>query len=131
MKRSRLKPGKPLLTRSVLRRTELKAKPKPEARELTATRKVVAKRSGGRCEIRAAPGCTGVGTSVHHRLRRSQGRDDRPVNLLHACVYCDSLIHANPELAYRRGWMVRSFERPEDVPVLIGLPGVEFSDGSR
>lgn len=118
MKRSPLKRSKPLKAGGALKRSAIAKGATAEAKDLTQSRKVVNLRSGGVCELRLS-GCARVASSVHHRKRRSQGNDHRAVNLLHLCVYCDHAVHASPARAYANGWMVRSFELPENIPVVL------------
>jgi hypothetical protein len=69
----------------------------------------VANRSGGLCELGLDDICRVKADCFHHRLRRSHGGPDTPDNLLHLCnAGCHAFVHANPELAYMRGWLLRS-----------------------
>lgn len=78
-----------------------------------ASRKVVKRRSKGRCEI-FHDGCAGEATSMHHRkLRRF--KDHRPCNLIHVCWVMHQYIHHHTEVSYRNGWLVRQDEDPEMV----------------
>jgi hypothetical protein len=43
-----------------------------------------------------------------HRLRRSQGGEWVPANILCLCARCHSWCHAHPRYAERGGWFVRS-----------------------
>lgn len=56
--------------------------------------------------------------SIHHRLRRSHGVDNRPSNLIVACgdgcSRCHGDIHAGPAKAREAGWMLRSTDVPEE-----------------
>ena len=107
--------------RSPIKRTAFRAKRKGEPKALTEARKAVQERSGGRCEVMAAPGCDGIGVHLHHRILRRHG-DHSPDALLFVCVHCHGLIHANPELSYWRGWLILSSGAdPAVVPVLRGL----------
>lgn len=98
-----------------LDRTEVTPRPKAprpaKATDWSTLRAIVAARSGGSCEIEH-PGCTGRWTERHHRLRRSQGGPDHPSNLLGLCLRGHSFVHANPSLAYARGWLLHSWEDP-------------------
>ena len=73
------------------------------AEELDAITPALVARSRGICEI-----CHYAPAAVrHHRLRRSQGGGNELANLLHLCCSCHDRLHANPVLAYDRGWMLR------------------------
>ena len=54
--------------------------------------------------------CGKPATQKHHRMRRSQGGTDDPVNLADVCVECHNWIHANPYEAYANGLLVPSWE---------------------
>ena len=73
------------------------------AEELDAITPALVARSRGICEI------CGHAPAVHrhHRLRRSQGGRNILEHLLHLCDFCHRMVHANPVLAYDRGWMLR------------------------
>lgn len=84
-----------------------------------ASRAEVAARSGGRCEARVVTSCRGDGSDahhMHHRLLRRHG-DHRPINLLHVCHACHTAIHADPDWAYDHGYLVRSWQRPDDIEI--------------
>lgn len=87
----------------------MKARPLP-----ASVRRQIRDRSGGLCELQ----CGRTATEVHHRKLRSQGGRHELSNLLHLCSKDHREAHDNPELAYALGWLVHSWERPEDVPVL-------------
>ena len=70
-----------------------------------ATRAAVIARSRGWCEI-VHPGCTGVGTELHHRLMRSQGGGHGEENLLWLCSTGHRYVHDHPTYAYERGWLL-------------------------
>lgn len=55
----------------------------------------------------------------HHRKLRPHGVDNRPVNILNIPLGLHDWIHKNPEEAHELGWIVKSFEEPEDVSVTI------------
>jgi hypothetical protein len=62
----------------------------------------------------------------HHRLLRSQGGQDDVTNLLALHHGCHQIIHANPNVSYRNGWMVRSTNNPKDTPVFIAGVGLSL-----
>ena len=53
---------------------------------------------------------------LHHRKIRSQGGEHTKANLVWIHDYCHRYIHENPTLAYRLGWLVRSYLDPRNVP---------------
>lgn len=88
-----------------------------------ATKRLVADRADGLCEI-AVPGvCVGVGSEFHHRRPRSSGgsRDERlgrVTNCLLLCVACHRFVESRRSRAYDAGWLVRGWDDPADCPVL-------------
>jgi hypothetical protein len=91
-------------------------------------REAVKLRSGGVCEAGIRGVCLGHGHTVHHRKNRSQGGTWAPSNLLHLCGDgtrgCHGWITEHPATSYIRGWSVRGFRDPNEVPVLYrdGMP---------
>lgn len=73
-----------------------------------AVRAEVMLRSGGWCEIThdELP-YNHRGDHLHHRLMRSQGGDHTEENLILVCHQIHHYIHANPAVAYERGWLLR------------------------
>ncbi len=71
--------------------------------ELADARPVLLERSRGKCEARFSDLCTGYGVVPHHVVRRSQGGDNSPENLLLVCWFCHALIHDNPTDAREKG----------------------------
>ena len=80
--------------------------------------KLVKERAGGYCEV-----CGGVreeSMALHHRKLKSRGGKDTVANLIwihHGChnLKTDS-IHLNPEKSEQKGWMVSSWQEPEETP---------------
>lgn len=68
----------------------------------------------------------GVLWSVHHRLLRGQGLDNRPSNLALMCgsgtTLCHGNVHGGPAAARRGGWMLRS----TDIPELVAMAHSQF-----
>lgn len=69
-------------------------------------------RSRGRCEIAAAPGCTGQAEQIHHRQGRGAGGTSDPdvhhvTALLDVCAPCHVHIESHRREAYGNGWAVR------------------------
>lgn len=59
----------------------------------------------------------GVFWSIHHRLRRGQGVDNRTSNLILVCggsasSGCHGNIHGGPNAARRAGWLIRRTDMP-------------------
>lgn len=77
-------------------------------------KELVKERSGGHCEGRTVV-CQGRASTVHHRKLRKQGGTHHPWNLLHLCHPCHQMVHAEPEYAYSRGLMVRSWQDPRAI----------------
>lgn len=81
-----------------------------------AARKAALERDAGACRR-----CLRPATEVHHRApRKMGGTKDEGIafglaNLLSACRECHSWIHAHPEISYKEGWLVHSWQNPEDV----------------
>ena len=88
------------------RRTPLRAKRKtPESKiEYAELRVEIMDRSMGRCD-RKAPCCWGMGSDVHHVVRRSQGGSDDPANLKWLCRPCHQWIHDHVAESKREGWL--------------------------
>lgn len=66
----------------------------------------------------------GMFWSIHHRVRRSQGLDNRLCNLIAVCGNgtqgCHGDIHANVTDAVACGWLVRGTAQPGAVAILVG-----------
>ena len=79
-------------------------------------------RSRGYCELCGFP-MTKEQSAVHHRKLRSQGGEDSMVNCMavhHSCHNgkTDS-IHLQVADALTNGWLVASWERPDNKPLLL------------
>ena len=70
-------------------------------------------RSGGRCEARIPGVCQGRATNLHHRRLRSQGGLNTASNILALCgtgsTGCHGHIHARPEWARERGFLLSAY----------------------
>ena len=53
----------------------------------------------------------------HHRKLRSQGGDDSEQNIMLVSPEQHRWIHDNPAASYARGWLVKSWQDPAEVPV--------------
>lgn len=72
-------------------------------------RALVARRSGGLCELGLEGICRVKADCFHHRLMRAHDGPDTVENLMHLCnAGCHAYVHANPEESYLRGWLIRS-----------------------
>jgi hypothetical protein len=146
MRRSPLKPGKPIargtgLARTVpLRQVSAKrplqlAQRHPTTVRLVESRAVyraacavVDARAGGRCEL-----CAAIGPlQHHHRKARQAGGSSRdpsihsPANLLGVCLWCHEMAEEHPD-RWAVGWKVHRTHDPAAVPVLLTVGGWEFS----
>lgn len=96
----------------------------------TRTREVLAKRSGGKCEVCGG----GKATEVHHRRPRGMGGSRKaatnlPSNLLHLCAGCHrGLIEIHREVALNAGWLVRQADDPAGVAVHLRYGTVYLGD---
>lgn len=81
--------------------------------EFKRQRRLVRRRSGGRCEA-GTEACTLVAAHVHHRKLRSRGGGNEFDNLLDVCHPCHTWIHANVAAATDAGWMLHSWEGPPE-----------------
>ena len=89
--------------------------------------KIVLERADGYCEV--CGGTAQESMALHHRKLKSRGGKDSPANLIwihHGChnLKTDS-IHLNPEKAEQKGYMVPSWQEPNEVP--INLPDGKFA----
>lgn len=79
---------------------------------------IVQERAGSYCEV--CGGVTEESMALHHRKLKSRGGKDSVANLIwihHGChnLKTDS-IHLNPEMAERKGWIIASWQEPEETP---------------
>ncbi len=102
-------------------------------------RAIVYERANERCEVRVIGFCFGGATNYQHRKNRKHCTKTElwaPSNGLHVCgsgtTGCHGFIHANPKIAYGKGWMVHSWNTPADVPVMLhdNTPVFLGDDGS-
>lgn len=59
------------------------------------------------CEAHIDGVCIGRAACRHHKLRRGAGGTDDRENTVDLCTPCHEWIHANPEVAYLLGWLLR------------------------
>lgn len=105
-RRTPLKQGGPLKRGAPLQRTALKRKPASDQKEADEFRRRVM--AVDYCQV-GAPGCTLRSEQAHHVLPRGMGggsAHDRALGLA-VCRPCHAHLHANPEEAYERGWLIR------------------------
>lgn len=74
--------------------------------EYRKARDRVRQRANGRCELRT-PVCKGQGVEPHHLKGRTGDLLTNVMLLRWVCAECHKYAHANPELAYRKGWLIR------------------------
>lgn len=97
-----LKSGKATLRRTPLARIGTRAKRAAPGRRRCI--EAVKLRSGGRCEARFSPDCSGRHDDAHELLPRSGGGAiDDPANVISVCRRCHDAIHDNPAEAMRLG----------------------------
>lgn len=86
-------------------------------------RRLVAERSGGVCEVCYAARAS----NFHHRIPEGQGGPWAAGNGLAVCgsgtLGCHGWIEHNRAAAYIRGWLVHTWDDPEQVPVLLRYYG--------
>ena len=92
----------------------------------TVTRDALRARSQGRCE---RCGQMADRLDAHHRQQRSCGGQDVLSNLAHLCRRCHDRVHDMND--YELGWLVRSWDIPADVPVLMLTGLVRLCDGGE
>ena len=73
------------------------------------------------CEIQIPMVCSSrFPINRHHRKMRSQGGTDHLINVIFCCgsgtTGCHGYIHLHPEYAYEKGWLVHSWDHPQDIP---------------
>ena len=90
--------------------------------------KVVLSRSNGACEALVTSSCVGRGQHIHHRKLRSQGGRHSIENCVSICHMCHDWIHANPGISYEWGWLVKSYDHPEETPVRVIGNWLHLSD---
>lgn len=82
--------------------------------------------------------CKKEATDVHHRLPRKMGgtRNEKIAyglaNLISLCRDCHNWVHANPFAAHQLGYLLKTGEDPEVIPIQLGY-GMELkicSDGT-
>ena len=82
---------------------------------------IVQKRAGDYCE--ACGGAADESMALHHRKLKSRGGKDTASNLISVHHKCHNLgtksIHLNPEWAERNGYMVASWQEPEETPMIL------------
>lgn len=71
-------------------------------RQLVMSKRIVAARAGGRCEV---PNCLGRHEHTHHKAGRTGEGAHHPDRLLACCLPCHEFIHAHPAWAREQGLM--------------------------
>ena len=94
----------------------IQARRRQDPPELARSKHIVRSRSGGICEAGHDEVCERQAVHVHHRKLRSQGGSHQAVNLLDLCGPCHDWIHAHPDEAVERGWLLRSWQRESGQP---------------
>ena len=102
-------------------KTPLKAKSKEKSTQEIECRKIVSARSKGTCEICGIR----TATDMAHRVAASQSGKWVPSNILHACRFCHSYNHDNPQNSFDHGWHLRMETDSLKAPVLLAVNGVK------
>ena len=97
--------------------------------------RIVQERAAGYCEV--CGGTAQEGMALHHRKLKSRGGKDSAANLISVHHKCHNLgtksIHLNPAWAEQNGYMVPSWQEPQETP--ISLPDGRFAllldDGTK
>jgi 5-methylcytosine-specific restriction endonuclease McrA len=80
---------------------------------------LVEQRAGGYCEVCGLPAQEGM--ALHHRKLKSRGGKDTVANLIRVHHGCHNLntdsVHSNPNWAEHKGYMVASWQDPEEAPM--------------
>lgn len=80
---------------------------------------LVIQRAGGYCEKCGRPASESM--ALHHRKLKSRGGKDAVSNLMYVHHECHNLgtesIHLRPAFAADKGWMVASWDEPENTPM--------------
>jgi 5-methylcytosine-specific restriction protein A len=83
-------------------------------------RRLVLARDGEKC-LR----CLAPAVDVHHRRPKGMGGTGNKyialgmANLVSLCRDCHTEIHTQPELGYRTGFLLHSWEDPAEIPLVI------------
>lgn len=110
LKRIPLKPAAPPKRKRIKQRIT----PKQQASrdQLDALRPALAERSGGACEVRFSPDCTGQGIEPHHVVKQSHIDEHRLDLILMSCRQCNDRVETHPAEARAAGVSLRSWEIP-------------------
>jgi hypothetical protein len=119
------------------RATPLRSRPQPAVPD--ATRRLIAKRSGGHCELRLE-GCWGQATDPAHRKGKKAGgrfgqakiAQSKASAVLYACRHCHDLTTdaVQPHLSGYRllGFLLTENQDPLQVPVILKHVGTVWLD---
>lgn len=88
----------------------------------TAARNAVRHRQQGQCAR-----CGARYGEVHHRQRRREG-GHRWSNLVGLCGTCHRWVHANPDEAKSKGYIVHIADNPEETPIATFMGLMLFDD---
>lgn len=101
-------------------------------RRWSTTKRMVDSRENGTCLK-----CSQPGTDVHHRIVRGMGGTKNEAvayglaNLILLCRSCHNWVHGHPTESYKLGFLVHSWDDPEEVPVVKSGARIYFrSDGT-
>jgi hypothetical protein len=96
---------------------------------------IVQQRAGDYCEVCGAAAQESM--ALHHRKLKSRGGKDTAGNLIWVHHKCHNLgtdsIHLNPEWAEQHGYMVPSWQNPQEVPISLPSGGYALllDDGTK
>jgi hypothetical protein len=114
-------PGGTLSRKTALtRKTKLAAKSARQRAfesEFAHSRAVVRQRSEGLCEARISLECRGVAEHCHHRAGRRRKDANDPSLLMDVCWRCHEVIHGNPLVSHRLGFLIHAWDRSPKPPV--------------
>lgn len=83
--------------------------------DMTARRKEVYGRDGGRCMLIASPRCRGFASwnngEMDHVVSRGKGGSDDASNLRWSCGPCHRFRHVHPRFGERRAQAIKDFNR--------------------
>ncbi|WP_326643039.1 hypothetical protein OG884_06195 [Streptosporangium sp. NBC_01755] len=106
-----------------LKRTTAKPKRARRTGPPPAVMALLAKRSGGWCELGIVCLGNAQATDPSHRIAKGMGgtkdpRSNTAANNTHACRACHDVVERDPAAAYANGWKIRrGLADPTDVPV--------------
>lgn len=108
-------PGNPRASQGISGRRKSARKTASDA-AIRAAMPALRDRAGGCCEITGDHLVDGFG-HAHHRLKRGGPDRDTLANLVFLSPTAHAWAHAEPALAHRFGWILRSWQDPAGTPI--------------